>query len=81
VNHVRPGLPPFLLINAENDLPSLSEMTEELQQALEGSGCVVQVLRVPGRNHNSIMFCAVVADDPVAQAILDFIDRIVAAQP
>jgi len=73
VNHVHPGLPPFLLVNAEHELPTLLEMTEEFQQALDKAGCAVQVLRVPARNHNSVMFRAVEDDDPVAKAIVEFV--------
>ena len=73
MRHVRPGLPPVLLVNAEHDLPTLVEMADEFHQALQGQGCEAQVLRVPGRNHNSIMFHAVAVDDPVARAIIAFV--------
>lgn len=75
VNHVRPGLPPFLLINGDHDLPTLAAMTDEFQHALIAQGCDVQVLKVKNRNHNSVMFHAVTPDDPVAQAILEFVRR------
>ena len=73
VKHVRHGLPPFLLLCAENDLPALPEMAEEFHQALRDQGCDSCFLRVKDRNHNSIMFRAIAADDPVARAILEFI--------
>ncbi len=34
ITHVRPGLPPFLIFNAERDLPTLTLMAEEFDQAL-----------------------------------------------
>lgn len=75
LSHVRPGLPPFLIVTAEKDLPTLAGMAEELRQALVRRGCEATLLRAPGRNHNSVMFRAVSADDPVARAMLAFIRR------
>jgi len=73
LNHVHPRLPPFLLINADNELPTLAGMTEEFQRALLAAGCDVRVMRIPDRNHSSVMFHAVSSDDPVAVGILSFI--------
>lgn len=73
LHQVRPGLPPFLLVNAEKDLPLLAGMAERFHLALQGSGCTVRHLTVPRRNHNSILFNAVVEEDPVASAVVVFI--------
>jgi acetyl esterase/lipase len=73
VNHVRRGLPPFLLINAENDLPALPDMAEEFRDALRQAGGEVHWLTVRRRNHNSVMFRAIEADDPVAATLLRFV--------
>jgi acetyl esterase/lipase len=73
IHHVRPGLPPFLILYAENDLPTLPAMAERFCQALRDQGCSARVLQVPGRNHNSILFHAIRADDPVAEAMLAFL--------
>jgi acetyl esterase/lipase len=75
VNHVRPGLPPFLICYAENDLPTLPDMAEEFYQNLRQQGCTAQILRIEDRNHNSIMFRAIKREDPVAAAMLEFIGR------
>jgi acetyl esterase/lipase len=75
VNHVRPGLPPFLLLSAEHDLPSLPPMAEEFHQALLAQGNESWLVRVPKRNHNSIMFDAFEDRDPVARTMLQFIRR------
>jgi acetyl esterase/lipase len=80
VNHVRPGLPPFLLLSAEHDLPTLPGMAEEFHRALLDQGCESQLLLAKGRNHSSIMFRACEPDDAVAQVILDFIRRHVGAE-
>ncbi len=73
LNHVRPGLPPFLICCAGNDLPTLPAMAVEFRQALVDQGCDARLLLVEDRNHNSIMFRATEAEDPVGRAILEFI--------
>jgi acetyl esterase/lipase len=73
LNHVRPGLPPFLIFCAERDLPTLPAMAEEFHQALLDNRCEARFLRIPNRNHNSVMFHAIAPEDPVAKAMLEFI--------
>jgi acetyl esterase/lipase len=73
LNHVRPGLPPFLLFSAEKDLPMLPVEAEEFAKALRDQGNEAWLFRVRGRNHNSIMFRAITEEDPVARAMLEFI--------
>ncbi len=73
VAHVRPGLPPFLLLYAEDELPLLGDMAKSFAGALRGAKNEVELTRVDGRNHNSILFQAANADDPVARAILKFV--------
>jgi acetyl esterase/lipase len=75
VCHVCAGLPPFLILHADNDLPLLPEMAEEFAKALKDKKCDVELMKVEGRNHNNIMFRATSPDDPVAKATLDFIAR------
>ena len=75
LNHVRPGLPPFLLVSADHDLPTLPAMARDFHRLLLEQGCESQLLWVEGRNHNSIMFTAVDARDPVARAVVDFVCR------
>jgi acetyl esterase/lipase len=73
VHHVRPGLPPFLFLNPDKDLPMLPEMAQEMHQTLLKHGCESRLLRLENRNHNSLMFKAIGPDDPAARAIVDFI--------
>jgi acetyl esterase/lipase len=75
LSYVRAGLPPFLIISAGKDLPTLVGMAEEFFHALRGQGCEATLLRIEDRNHNSILFRAVETDDPVAQAIVGFVRR------
>jgi acetyl esterase/lipase len=80
INHVRPGLPPFLIVSAARDLPTLGAMADEFHQALRTNGCDAQLLRVDGRNHHSIIFMAVDDRDPVGRAMVDFVRRNAAAE-
>jgi acetyl esterase/lipase len=73
LKHVCPGLPPFLLLHADNDLPLLAGMAQEFHQALVEQGCPAWLHCVGGRNHHSVFFRAVAADDPVAGLMLGFI--------
>jgi acetyl esterase/lipase len=73
--HVRPGLPPFLLFSAENDLPTLPAMAEAFCAALCAEGCDARLLKVADRNHNSAMFRAIEPGDPAARAMVAFIRR------
>jgi acetyl esterase/lipase len=71
--HVCPGLPPFLLISAEKDLPTLADMAVEFHEALRSQGVSSDLLDVKDRNHHSVLFRAYLPDDPVARAMCDFI--------
>jgi acetyl esterase/lipase len=71
--HVRPGLPPFLIIVGDKDLPTLPEMAEEFHEALVAQGCDSKLLREKERNHNSVVFRAYHSDDPVARAMVEFV--------
>jgi acetyl esterase/lipase len=75
LTHVRPGLPPFLLLNAENDLPTLPGWAAVFHEALLSQGNESHLLRIDNRNHNSLMFRAIETQDPAAQAMMDFIHQ------
>ena len=75
LHHVRPGLPPFLILSAEHDLPTFADMAVDFHRALLEQHCESQLVRIEGRNHNSILFSAVEPGDPVARAMVDFIRR------
>lgn len=74
--HVRKGLPPFLIIYADNDLaPCGREPSERFGRALRGQGDEAETLQVPHRNHLSVLLNAVVETDPVPRAVRAFIVR------
>jgi len=75
IEHVERGLPPFLILYAERDLLTLAPMAEEFGKALKDKGCDAEVRKIPRRNHHNILFNATTLDDPVADAILEFIRK------
>ncbi|MBM4068972.1 MAG: alpha/beta hydrolase [Planctomycetes bacterium] len=75
LNHVRPGLPPFLIMHADNDLPTLPTMAREFHEALRKCGVEATLLEVPRRNHSSICFRAIESEDVVARAALEFVNK------
>jgi acetyl esterase/lipase len=79
--HVRPGLPPFLLLCAEKELPTLTEMAKAFDERLRQQGCASRLVIVPGSNHNSIVFRAVEPADPAAKAMVEFIREKTGASP
>jgi acetyl esterase/lipase len=75
LTHIQAGLPPFLLLTAAHDLPTLAESAEEFHRALLREGCSCRLLKLDKRNHNSLLFSAIRPDDPAARAILEFIKK------
>jgi acetyl esterase/lipase len=73
--HVREDLPPFLLLYAEHDLPTLGEMAVRFDAALRAKGCDVQLEKVGGRSHATVLWKARKADDPVARAVVEFVRK------
>jgi acetyl esterase/lipase len=75
IEHVERGLPPFLILHAEHDLLTLAPMAEEFGKALKAKGCEAEVRKIPRRTHHNIVFRATTLDDPVADAVLEFIRK------
>jgi acetyl esterase/lipase len=73
VHHVRKGLPPFLLMSADHDLPILPDLANEMHRALRQHGVESRLLTIENRNHNSIVFKAISPTDPAASAMVDFV--------
>ncbi|HLJ92893.1 MAG TPA: alpha/beta hydrolase [Gemmataceae bacterium] len=73
--HVKAGMPPFLILYAEHDLPTLPEMAREFGAALKEQRCPVQALEIHSRNHMSILLNLTQEGDPAGDAILDFIAK------
>jgi acetyl esterase/lipase len=75
ISHVRAGLPPFLILYAEDELPGLPQMAEDFGKALKDKGCEATVLKIKDRWHLTILFRATNREDAVARAVLDFVGK------
>lgn len=73
ISHVRPGLPPFLLMYAEDDLNGLRAANIEMAQALEAVNVPVTLNRIGERNHFDIMHRVGTPADPTTRLIIDWI--------
>ncbi|MGI9168418.1 MAG: alpha/beta hydrolase [Pyrinomonadaceae bacterium] len=72
VNHVRPGAPPFLMLNAEKD-EKLEEEAEELAALLRARGSAAETAILPGTNHFTILSLIGNGDDTLIDRIVNFV--------
>lgn len=75
LNHVRKGLPPFLVLYAESELPLLADMANEFSRALKAQGNQVDFSRIAGSHHNTILFRLSHPGDPTAEALVRFLNQ------
>jgi acetyl esterase/lipase len=77
LTHVRPGLPPFLLLTAGWDYPPLGRVAKEFGTALKKNGCQVREKEIPWRTHETVLFDIprLSADRATAGTIVGFIER------
>jgi acetyl esterase/lipase len=74
LNHARAGLPPFLILYADKDLPGCDkDQGEAFAKALNDIGTKVTTLAVKDSNHYLIILNTASGKGPAPQAILDFI--------
>jgi acetyl esterase/lipase len=73
ISHVRKGLPPFLLLYAQAEVPGLAEMAEDFGKALRRAGNVAQVREVPRCTHRTILQGADALEGPAGRALLEFV--------
>ena len=74
-NHVREGLPPFLILYADKDLGNLGKLAEAFAPALKEKKVEATLLMQKDRDHGSIMMKMSAEDDPATQAVLEFIAK------
>jgi acetyl esterase/lipase len=76
LEHVQAGLPPFLVIYADNELPYCGkDDAEAFVQALRAKQCKVRSVEVSERTHMSLIVNASKDRDPVGEACRSFIDE------
>src|SRR5262249_44228920 len=72
LSHVQKGLPPFLILYAQSELPRLAAMANDFGKAWREAGNKAEVRRVPGCTHNTILFRLNRPDAPAAPILLQF---------
>ena len=73
--HVNEGLPPYLLIYAEDDLPTLGLQAMAFNAALRSKEIDSTLLKVERRNHVTVMWKASLPADPVLTAATALVRR------
>jgi acetyl esterase/lipase len=74
IEHVRDGLPPFLILYADKDLGPCGRVpSEAFCRALKGKDCKAQTREIKESDHIRIIMSTAKANDPVSSAILEFI--------
>jgi arylformamidase len=72
--HAKAGLPPFLILYADKDLPGCDkEQAEAFGKALNDKGTKATTIEVKDSNHYLIILNTASGKGPAPQAILDFI--------
>jgi acetyl esterase/lipase len=75
LSHVRKGLPPFLLLVAEREVPGLAQMAEDFADALRKAGDRVEMKEIDGCTHRSIVLQLHSDSEEAGKALLDFVRR------
>jgi arylformamidase len=75
--HVRPGLPPFLLLSAGFDYCPLRRATKDFAAALKKNDCAVEVRVIPWSTHETLVFDILHqrAEPKMIDAVVTFIER------
>lgn len=76
LRYVRAGLPPFLVIVAEEDPEGLRQQAREFSDALRDAGVDVFHISVKGRDHFSIVRRFGPSSDTTARAIAEFVHHV-----
>jgi acetyl esterase/lipase len=75
INHVRQGLPPFLIVYADHDFPVVGKMSETFCTALKEKKTSAELVEIEHRNHITILIKCSKEDDPCGEAMLDFLRK------
>src|SRR5262249_15239717 len=75
ISHARAGLPPFLLINSEAEVPGLYKMAEDFAKALAKKGNKVEHKTIDDVNHRSIVRSMHKDDSAVSKLVAAFVKK------
>lgn len=73
-DHVGPETPPFLILYAGRELPTIKKQGKLMASKLRLKGKPVAVKEFPGRNHGTIAVKIGTKSDPVTQEIIQFLN-------
>jgi len=73
--HVTKGHPPFFILFADRDLPTIDKVSDEFYETLKNAKVNVREQMIPQRSHYSIISSISKDDDSTTVAIFDFIER------
>jgi acetyl esterase/lipase len=77
LEHVSEGRPPFLILYAENELPYCGKTNAEaFCKALCDKKCDATAKEIKSRNHVTLITKAANDDDPVSEALREFVQKI-----
>jgi acetyl esterase/lipase len=75
ITHVRAGLPPFLLLNSEAEVPGLFKMAEDFAKALDKKGNKVEHKTVDDVTHRSIVKELHKGDSAASKLVVGFVTK------
>ncbi len=75
INFVRDAQPPFYLIFAQNDIPTLDRQALDLAKLLQQKGTEAKTLNVPNRDHISIIVSIGLPGDLTTESIVKFVQE------
>jgi acetyl esterase/lipase len=75
LTHVHKGLPPFLLLYAQHELPLVGDQAGEFAKALQADGVPAELKRIDHVDHNTILWWMGQRNDPAGDAIHKFLDE------
>ncbi len=71
---VRPGLPPFLILYADHDLPACDRKpAEAFAKALREKGTEAETVEIAGSNHFKMVLSVCVPGNPECEAVMAFL--------
>jgi acetyl esterase/lipase len=80
LQHVKAGLPPFLIAYADSDFTGLDKLAEAMAKALKEKNDTVTIMKIDNRDHYTIIRSMVQETDPVTQTALQFIAKLSGAK-
>jgi acetyl esterase/lipase len=75
LSHVHKGLPPFLLLVAQKEVPGLAKMADDFESALKSAGTTVSLHQIADTSHRTIIHRLHKPDDETTRLVMEFIEK------